>query len=494
MHGEDVNIAIDVAAGLVIRVGEAITSLSTHLAAAETRFLSELALSADPAEARAQFCRAVAENQRGLFLSRSAAGSEIAYGKGRLSGFFSMRARNAAMMMHLWPEMDLFTPSMVDFYESPLGLDPEETRVETIEEQIAFYRALSLATRGRFLPLVAFHPLRQFRNRKSERSPLRLVEDAILNHGFVGVKLHPSSGFDPLDNAMYGVNNRALRSGGCALEPDAAEGMNEAMDCLYRLCRKYDVPILTHNADSLFINKDCMRDAEDPADWTNSSDHWAQVARTEQVRVCLGHFAGGFIDQYNERQPLLGPPKRRRVMFENGKLRPSRWLETAMEGIADDPGRNLWLDSSDMAELVRSAAWHAQPHLRGERSMRRLVDRRSDDEAEREEKKALRDFAPAFTRFLEENGALAERVMYGTDWHMPDASMAGPQYRPLLEALLPEQNRAASMGLNAVEFYGLAPGRETRKRLDAFYAGAGIDPVQIPWMKKLDAAQGAARA
>lgn len=488
VHGADVNLAVDIAAGLVIRIGEAIASLSTHLAEAETRFLSGMALPMDPAAARAEFCAQVARNQRGLFLSRQGDGAAVPYGEGRLSGFFSMRARNAAMMMHLWPEVDLFTPSMVDFYESPLGLTPEDTFVETQEDQVAFYRALALATRGRFLPLVSFHPLREHRGKGAENSPLALVKKAITEHGFVGVKLHPSSGFDPLDNAEYGAPNQPLRQGGCRLDEGDAQGMDDALARLYDTCATLDVPILTHNADSLFVNAACMRRGDEPDAWTNSAAHWVEVARRHDIRVCLGHFAGGFVDQLNERPRLFGPPERRRVVFENGELRPSHWLRAAMQGVEGDAARRIWLDIADMSELVRSAAWHAQPELRGERSMRALVDRPRDGPEAREDKRALRDFAPAFTRFLKAHPALAGRVMYGSDWHMPDASRAGPQYLPLMEGLMPEPARAGAMGLHAAEFFGLAPGRRTRKRLEAFYDRNGIAPEQIPWMARLDAA------
>ena len=74
-----------------------------------------------------------------------------------MTGFASHRSRNAAVLMAMAPEIDIFTPSMVDLY------DRASSEKDSPYEQAKFYTALHCVTLGRFLPLVSFSPARQFK-------------------------------------------------------------------------------------------------------------------------------------------------------------------------------------------------------------------------------------------------------------------------------------------------------------------------------------------
>ena len=486
-----------------------------------------------------QFCRFGNLRQKGVYMAGSAR-SQQDVGSGRSIGFATGHLRNAAIMMAFWPNVDLFTPLMLDFYEGRGGGTGARP-----EERAQLYKALNLATQGRFVPLISFNPERQLKESPGEGriKPLELVRRAIEDWGFIGVKVHPTAGFNPIDNFRWGCPNTALQVR-ARLTAEEALGYDRAMDQLYQLCDDLDVPIITHGSDGLSSHEACMhglqpehfigngkdptlpeeytladskelynkRYNEDleqrivyrhPATWTNSPLHWREMLERgetrKHLRVCIAHYASrfqnhlsakrGFADQkydltpgieeprpYHERPDTLPP-----VEYDpQGNLVPSMWLDTAVKAIEGGEER-LWLDLSHMTALAYSEA-----------SRRRTLPK--DSPLRVEVKKQVYDdggrYALAFKEHLARHSALHSRVMYGSDWHMPDVSAVGPSYLDLIESTLPENCRRDVMGLNAARFFGLeikADGTKgrNRQRLEQFY-----DDHKVPhpkWMKKLTA-------
>ena len=160
-----------------------------------------------------EFCDVAPENQSGVLF----AGDDR-----QPTGFLSNRARNAARYMATFQEVDLFLPSMVDFYEGDVG------RYSSIFEQAQLYSLLSVASRGRMLPLISFHPERGYVPNSDDntaaynlKAPLKFIEYAVENMGFDGVKVHPSTGFAPIDNAGHGCSNYSDQSDGKLSEHQA---------------------------------------------------------------------------------------------------------------------------------------------------------------------------------------------------------------------------------------------------------------------------------
>lgn len=376
------------------------------------------------------FCEAASRRQRTVLPS----GNGTDPGTAPL-GFVRNRTRNAAIMMARWPEVDLFAPSMVDFYEVQ-GNDPFN-----LELQVEFYALLHRATKGRMVPLVSFHPVRGAHAPDGGAGQLDLVRKAISSQGFIGVKLHPSSGFDPLDNEKYGCPNTRLPN---VLErqPLGAAGaaVQAQMDQLYTLCDALDAPILTHGGTGLSANKPCMQDRHPPQQtlaWTNSSRHWGEAleARPEltNLRVCLGHFAAGFA-----RTP-------------DGAIVPHPWLDYATRHIEAKGSRGrLWMDLSAMPEFVGAS---------------------SPDRA-------------AVAVHLAQHPQLHHRLLYGTDWHMPTLTPNG--YRRGIESLFRGRQRRDVMGRNAVAFFGLDRPK-VRTRLERFYAEHDIPLQDVRWHRRMRA-------
>ncbi|SFQ95604.1 amidohydrolase family protein [Poseidonocella sedimentorum] len=410
------------------------------------------------------FCFFAGNTQPGIF--RASAERQI-------TGFFSTRIRNAARMMTLFPDIDIFLPSIVDLYEGP--------KIADYMRQIAFYSDLALATRGRFLPLASFTPEREYEDRelfgRSPDDPTRpsqmfWLKRAIDHLGFVGVKLHPSSGFSPHDNLRWGCLNtprQRIRESDRDLyaQFDAYDGY---MDELFAFCKSRDVPVLTHNSDGLSANRRCMQGAQpeghgarqlaptgemgDPAlgewtyaargtgafetraeeDWTNAPGAWIaakEAADTAHpgapLKVILSHLANAF--DHLRRGP------------DQVELRPSRWLEIAAEATRRHP--DLYIDLSEINEFF------APGMIDGHRELLR--------------------------RLLRDTPGLEDHIMYGSDWHMPATALTGAEYPALIESLLPAAARPDVMGRTAARVFGLRPGGQTRARLARFFA----DPPSV---------------
>ena len=435
------------------------------------------------------FCFFAGRTQQGLLKAETIQPIYNAFfnaeAQNQATGIFSTRIRNAARMMTLFPQTDIFLPSMVDLYEGSKRFN--------YPLQIAFYSELALATRGRFLPLASFSPEREYDDRRKGRSPdnpefpsqLYYLKYAIDQMGFVGVKLHPSSGFAPTDNLRWGCVNE---SGRRISESDAElyqrfTAYDAYLAELFAFCKERDVPVLTHNSTGISANLVCMRggapashpldrlppatdaagqpvpgtwtypfrdpdrpglhrryrpgqevapgvaDPRDESDWTNSPAAWAQAMEEADtanpalpgLKVILAHFANAFA----VRPDAAGV----------ARLHPSRWLMDAARLMRRQ--RNLYTDLSEVNEFFA-------PENAGA-------------------------YGQVFRDLLGAEPALRRNIMYGSDWHMPNTALAGASYPGKVESILPDRIRPAVMGGTAAEVFGLRSGHQTRARLARFF-------------------------
>lgn len=456
-----------------------------------------------------KLCSIASGREKGPFIAKHYQNERVAFGEGRYFGFISSRVRNATIMMAHWPQVDIFTPSMVDLYEGFEPVNKANDGYGGIAEQARFYRQLNLTTRGRFLPLVSFNPEREVKECQKQGlllakdGPLNetydrqidLVRDAIENHGFIGVKVYPPAGFDPHDNTRFGIANLTYRPN-AELSAAQAQRYDQAMGELYALCTELDVPVLTHGSASLSANAEKMFQDASASNWTNAPGHWVsalagQITCTEgdfrggecgtrpksplcgQPRdfdVCLAHFANRFAKsvpgQDSEMTPQYAP---------DGTLIPSLWLHEAMDEILTGSTGRLWLDLSFMSLLAISKADQLGVPIPD-----KLKDQRDGGR-----------YARAFEAFLSKRShrKLLDRILYGSDWHMPGISVLGPDYLNMIEATLPSKSaRKRIMGQNAARFYKLRQGEANRERLARFYRDNGLELGQILWMDRIDRA------
>lgn len=121
------------------------------------------------------------------------------------------------------------------------------------------------------LPLAAYNPWADI---KSGGANLRLLTEAVEQHGFIGAKIYPPVGFLPTGNAarIPGLDPKEL---------------NATLKRFFLECNRIAIPVMTH------VNSTQGRDYE--ADQNSRPDVWRalidEMAKDEKVPlVNLGHF------------------------------------------------------------------------------------------------------------------------------------------------------------------------------------------------------------
>jgi predicted TIM-barrel fold metal-dependent hydrolase len=363
-----------------------------------------------------------------------------------LAGFFSGRLANAVRLEHEFPTVDLFTPAMVDFYEGAEDWYSEGFTMSVLYERI------SQATFGRMLPFISFNPQRavDYAKRAEARTPLGLVKKCIKDRNFIGVKLHPSVGFGPVENGLNACPNSRKQSPAAAAAYRMRYGtkLDQVLGDLFEYCADNEVPILTHGSPGIPANAGCMMPAGHEQDWLYAPKLWGRVLdamklRNPQkpLRLCIGHFAGAF-SATKYWQP---------------------WLDSLLQVMEAHP--TLYTDISIQRGLF--------PSKEGNHG----------------------ELRQAFTKIFENNSKiLSSQALYGTDWHMPETMDVGGEYLHTLRDLVPASMRDNVFGLNAVEFLGLRKGRMNRARIDEYQTWLQAQrPARAPkgyvpgWMAKVDA-------
>jgi hypothetical protein len=337
-------------------------------------------------------------------------------------------------------KIDLMVTTYID-YDWPLGT--EKPPPCTVAEQMQLAERISRLTRGWVHSNVPFCPFKQvaFNRQLITENPMKLVRDAVLSHGHIGVKFYPPMGFRPLGNADLPIDywddsplvDRLKRP---ALGPD----LDQALKMLYDFAGQYDVPLMAHTSPTMVTRDKYKTDVLDPSCWAKVT------AYKPGLRINFAHF--GNTD----------------ILTANGKDANARGLMALMTAGAGSPGERLFADSAYLADMLSNSAGMET------------------------------EFAKLLTRPPAPGCApLAERLMYGTDWDM--MVIEGKATRGYLDDFMTMFGQLAAkhdlnpdgdlvnrfFGLNAVEYLGLRVGQRTRQRLDDFHRGH----PQPAWMAKV---------
>ena len=182
----------------------------------------------------------------------------------------------------------LITPLLIDYSH---WLDDDfDVR---LADQIALMEAIA-KRKGemRVHPFAPFDPLRQALHVHSGNagiSPLEMIQSAVRRGAFIGVKLYPPMGFLPFGNATLGES--FPRSARKVFGPGkTGRAIDAALDQLYTWCAAERVPLLAHAAESNGSAPGYEKRA-DPTNWK------AALSTYRGLRICLahfGHFERGF--------------------------------------------------------------------------------------------------------------------------------------------------------------------------------------------------------
>lgn len=349
--------------------------------------------------------------------------------------------------------IDLMFASLVDYdYWLHKG---HHTRTP-LKLQVLIMEQISILTRGRVHGFVPFDPLREvaYRLKKGPKafSSLELVRDAIVNRGFIGVKLYPPMGFAPYGNteialssphfwrrkwlpSWVGAENLPVSDSGRTL----GYLMDDVLAEMYDWCCQLHVPVMAHTTASNAVAP-AFAELAGPAHWAVALEKWPTL------RISFGHM--GDFDNMEKTTPE--------------SLEAYQFVELMMNY------KNTFGDSACFSSVL------AEPN------------------------EPLRHRIEYFYDGIGAQPVLPQRFLFGTDW---DLLMTKGHAQPYLNRMFDiydklSQSHAAGaaewksrfFGLNAVDWVGLNRDGWARKRLEDFYRRNSIDFESTPpdWMAKLN--------
>jgi predicted TIM-barrel fold metal-dependent hydrolase len=356
----------------------------------------------------------------------------IQSGKSKLSRYFNWagvlsgyRAKIAVTYLSLYDagnkRLVLAAPALVD-YDFWL----RDFTTSPISQQIEVMATLSLQMPKPIHGFAPFDPLRETRHVTGTKSALEIAQDAVLNRGFLGVKLYSPMGFRPSGNAETGLPFPAFVS---KSNPLFGQQLDEALDRLYAWCEANDVPILAHTADSQAAGPEYASRAQ-PRFWR------AVLQKYPKLKLNLAHF-GNFSQAFQGGGDPLSRFERT-WEYEIGTFVKSGHYPNVYADIA----YFYWvLEGSPLTENIKAA-------------------------------KAM------FKRYISTFDPKVERLMFGTDWSMTGKADGFEHYIENVEAFfrdigLTETQLDNLFYRNAVRFLGLKGNTRTMARLGKFYRDNG---------------------
>jgi predicted TIM-barrel fold metal-dependent hydrolase len=326
----------------------------------------------------------------------------------------------------------MLTPALVDYdmwlYEtvdkSPLA------RQMVVMDQIS--QRMAKAKSGPVLHgYMGFDPLREvaFRSGKTKVSSLATAREALVAHGFIGLKLYPPMGFRPSRNQPP-YPKRTVGALGFAPNKE----LDAALSDLYKLCIELDAPILAHG----YASNGSGPNYEKRADPT----YWIPVFEAfPSLRVCIAHFG-----RFSARSAGRG----------EFPLPEGSWEWRLGEYIKANPRRNVVADISYLSEVLTACP-----------------DQRAF-------------IASSFKNWIATFDPGCDHILYGSDWIMLGKEAGYDHYVKSINAFL-----RTDCGLtdhvcdkifrrNALRFLPLERGGGGRGRLLKFYRENGLDPSRLP--------------
>jgi predicted TIM-barrel fold metal-dependent hydrolase len=308
----------------------------------------------------------------------------------------------------------LVSPSVLDF---ELWFRENEP-VAALSDQVEVMSEIARRTEPLLvLNFLQFCPLRAAQSPAQQYRSFELLEHAIEDRGFAGIKLYPALGYRPIGNdpgALYG-GKPGQRVSGARIDAE--------LTALYTWCEDKGVPIKAHCTNS--------NDAGQCTAAFGSPNYWRQVlARWPGLSLNLAHF--GSFHESREMKACDGGD--------------TDWEELIAKATAEAPG------------LYADMGYWTDAYL-GPRADRQYV------------KNGVR-------RLLAAHPELGERLMFGTDWSMLAREPTHPNYIGQVQRSLRQTglSRRKVMYSNALRYLGLDRDSQQALRLSRFF---GADRLSV---------------
>jgi predicted TIM-barrel fold metal-dependent hydrolase len=319
----------------------------------------------------------------------------------------------------------LATPALVDY-----NYWLEDQSPSAIPDQVEVMALLSLQLAKPAHGFAPFDPLREIRRGPNETSSLQHVQNAVLNRGFLGVKIYSPMGFRPSGNAESGLSFPAYAA---QTDKDFGHRLDSALDELYAWCEAEEVPILAHTTDSQSAGPEFASRAN-PKFWE------AVIAKYPRLKLNLAHF-GNFSQAIDDR---TASKEAALALFDN------TWERVIGGFVKDGRFPNVYADISYFNWVLEG----------------------SDKPIQVEAAKAM------FKKYIATYDPNVERLLFGTDWNMTGKANGFEHYIENVEAFfravgLNESQLDNLFYRNALRFLGLAADTKAKRRLETFYRENG---------------------
>lgn len=367
--------------------------------------------------------------------------------------------------------VSLYTPALVDMdywlgfggegeaSVSDVGTDTFSLRQAAPWQQVEIMEMIQRLHPGQCHGFVSFCPWRQLDDAyhnaavgedstRRRKTALETVKDAVLNRGFLGVKLYPPMGFFPLGNSSLPVDAFPPNAAG---EPYAAEFgrlLDEALLALYRFCAEHDVPVMAHTAPSNGAGAFRLSDKKViPYEIRAHPSGWARVLAQpglDRLKVNMAHFGSALDPEVSK-----------------------EWREGI--GTLMDTYPNVYTDLSHYPEMLMDNFIGTGQHCQ-------------------EAAETLETIRKGFLGGSS-GAARVQRMLYGSDWSMLSKEFYYGDYLPVVAQMYrrkiygmgegAEANARAFLSGNAIRFLGLRPGDKARARLETWYSRHNLDPAVL---------------
>jgi len=256
------------------------------------------------------------------------------------------------------------------------------------KDQVRRVESFQKRPNSNMIYFVAYAPYRDYWRGGHAGDAQELVRSAIEEHGAWGVKVYPPSGYRPAGNSIQprptGIRSRAAAEQWDArygpLPGDKNRALDEKIEKLLLWCIEKNVPVFVHSGTGEFeARKGYGFHHSNPSFWRQFLDnHPAPDGSPCRLRLCLGHAGGG-------------------DYWFGGKNAVS-WGSDSYEMCRRFP--NVYCEITTHAELV---APNNQAFF-----VDRLAKAFDDSQLDADGKPYPFSFA--------------KKLIYGTDWYLPDAS------------------------------------------------------------------------
>lgn len=361
----------------------------------------------------------------------------------------------------------LLAPAMVDFGRW-LRDDPEKG--STFVDQAKVWGAIARRRGGPAVHgYVAYCPLRQveyemqrFGSGKGQiqtacgdMEPLALVDDALRNHGFIGVKVYPPMGFRAATNAVRGPDDHPFpeavlkdvyghapqtHAEKVSMSHDLGDRLDKALRKLFARCRDIGAPVMAHGGNSVGANCD-TGELADPFYWKPIFDS------ADAPPIMLAHFGSFAYWSADPNAPAHVAGLSAACQTRGGKPPLANTWEAWLARYLQDPANSrkpIYADISYFSEALSEGG----------------------------EAEALTNF-----RWLEAHGftVIKEHLVFGTDWVMlareKNAQVYSERVRAFVRKAFGDAYVEPIMRTNFLRYAALAKDNRTFKRIASVYAG-----------------------